>query len=137
MANKLDALTSFKKQALDLRMYRQQTIAANIANADTPHYQARDIDFRGALQDAQAGRKPEGSLEVARTNARHIEGTGSAGLAPLLYRTPYQASADGNTVDMDMERSNLAENSVHLEFLLNSISGDFKKMQTALSGQSA
>lgn len=137
MVSKLDASLNFKTQALNLRMYRQQTIAANIANADTPSYQARDIDFRSALQDSLAGRASEGSLEVARTNARHIEGTGGNGLAPLLYRTPYQASADGNTVDMDMERSNFAENSVHLEFLLNSISGDFKKMQTALSGQGA
>ena len=56
MTDRLDALLQVKRTALNARAYRQELLASNIANADTPHYKARDVDFKGALENAMAGR---------------------------------------------------------------------------------
>ncbi|HJW02127.1 MAG TPA: flagellar basal body rod protein FlgB [Azospira sp.] len=136
MVSKLDQTINFHRQALGLRSYRQEVLAANIANADTPNYKARDIDFNSALQKALAG-KSEPSLSLATTSSRHLVGTGSTGPAPLLYEKELQPSADGNTVNMDVERSKFAENAIQYEASLNFISGQFKTMLSAIQGQSA
>lgn len=136
MVSKLDQTINFHRQALGLRSYRQEVLAANIANADTPNYKARDIDFNSALQKALAG-KSESSLSLATTSSRHLVGTGSTGPAPLLYEKELQPSADGNTVNMDVERSKFAENAIQYEASLNFISGQFKTMLSAIQGQSA
>lgn len=135
MMSKLDNMIAFERNALGLRVQRQQVLATNIANADTPFYQARDIDFNSALNDAMAGRSSSDGVDLARTNSRHIPGTGGSGGTPLLYRTATQGSADGNTVDMDIERSAFAENSIQVEALLRFITDDFKGMQMAITGQ--
>ena len=102
----LDQLFGFHQSALAVRGARQQVLATNIANGDTPGFQARDIDFSKALSAALQADK--GSPALARTSARHMGSAGSPGQAmpewPLLYRTPLQPSADGNTVDMDGEQ---------------------------------
>ena len=135
MPNPLDKLLDLPQAALGVRATRQQTLAANIANADTPHYKARDVDFRGALEAAMGGRLG-GPVELARTSARHIEAKGDASMdASLKYRTETQSSVDGNTVDMDVERAAFAENSVQYEALLTFISGRLRTMQNAIQGQ--
>ena len=136
MVSKLDQTINFHRQALGLRSYRQEVLAANIANADTPNYKARDIDFNSALQKALAG-KSESSLSLATTSSRHLAGTGNTGPAPLLYEKELQPSADGNTVNMDVERSKFAENAIQYEASLNFISGQFKTMLSAIQGQAA
>lgn len=133
MASKLDDLLSFQHQALSLRAHRQQILAANIANADTPNYKARDIDFASALKDAVAGRG-DGSLAMARTVPGHLAGNADAAPASLLYRRNTQSSVDGNTVDMDVERSQFAENAVHYEAGLTFITGRLKTMLSAIQG---
>ena len=135
MVSKLDNMIAFERNALGLRVQRQQILATNIANADTPFYQARDIDFNGALNDAMSGRNSSESVDMNRTNNRHIAGSGGSSSNPLLYRTATQGSADGNTVDMDVERSAFAENSIQVEALLRFITDDFKGMMTAINGQ--
>jgi flagellar basal-body rod protein FlgB len=147
MAEKLDAVLGFYQQALNLRGYRQEVLAANIANADTPNYKARDIDFKGALSVAQdtaqnrlfASQSNNGTrLALAGTSAGHLAGNGGNAPLPgnpaLLYRTTLQMSADGNTVDMDVERAKFAENALHYEANLTFISSDIKTMLTALQG---
>lgn len=136
MVSKLDQTINFHRQALGLRSYRQEVLAANIANADTPNYKARDIDFNSALQKALVG-KSESSLSLATTSSLHLAGTGSTGPAPLLYEKEFQPSADGNTVNMDVERSKFAENAIQYEASLNFISGQFKTMLSAIQGQAA
>lgn len=136
MVSKLDQSINFHRQALGLRSYRQEVLAANIANADTPNYKARDIDFTSALQNALAG-KSGSSLSMATTSNRHLTGTSGTGLAPLLYEKDLQPSADGNTVNMDVERSKFAENAIQYEASLNFISGQFKTMLSAIQGQAA
>jgi flagellar basal-body rod protein FlgB len=135
VASKIDNALFFQQQALGLRAYRQQVLAGNIANADTPNYKARDFDFASALQEAVAGRG-EGSLPVARTDPAHLAGTGESGPARLMYRTPAQASADGNTVEMDVERAQFSENAVRYEAGVTFINHQLKMLTAAMQAQS-
>ena len=136
MLDRIDREFSFSQNALNLRAYRQELLASNIANADTPHYKARDIDFKSALSKMMAGKAEQGPLQMTRTSSGHLSGDQANPLnAYTQYRSEYQSAVDGNTVNMDIERSAFAENSVHMEALLNFINGDLKKLQTALTSQ--
>jgi len=135
MLDKLDQTLRFQQTALSLRGYRQEILSANIANADTPYYKARDIDFSSALKTALGTSAPGASAPVQstglmRTSAQHLTGTQpqSAGLSQLLYRVPYQASADGNTVEMDNERSQFARNAIQYEAGIGFISAQIKNL---------
>ena len=134
MANPIDNALKFHAEALNLRAFRQELLAANIANADTPGYQARDIDFRKSLQDAFAGRQP--TVELARTARGHVAPSGASGTAAgtPLYRTVVQASLDGNTVDMDVERAQFADNALHYEANLQFLNGKLKTLLAAIQG---
>ena len=123
----------FQATALGLRAYRQQLIASNIANADTPGYKAVDIDFQEALRIARSVAKPS-PLTLSATASGHISGQAQpyAPPYPLKYHIPSQASLDGNTVEMDVERSKFAENAVMYEFSLDRVSGHFKHMMEML-----
>lgn len=132
--NKIDQSLSFQEQALKLRGYRQQVLASNIANADTPHYKARDLDFASVLQATLAGRQ-QGGLDLRLTNPRHLPGRSSEPAFPLLYRQPVQASADGNTVEMDVEREQFAENAFHYEAGMTFLGGRLKTLLAAIQGQ--
>lgn len=134
MASRIDNALSFQQQALGLRAYRQQVLAGNIANADTPNYKARDFDFAAALNEAMAGRG-QGSLPVSRTNSAHLSGTNESGPARLMYRTPVQASADGNTVEMDVERAQFSENAIRYEAGLTFITHQLRMLTSAMQSQ--
>lgn len=134
MVSKLDNAFSFQEQVLSLRANRQQVLAGNIANADTPHYKARDFDFSAALKDAVAGRSG-GSLALASTSGRHLQGSADSGPARLMYRKETQSSVDGNTVDMDVERAQFAENAIQYEAGITFISGKIKTLMSAIQGQ--
>ncbi len=132
MINKLDESLRFHQTALSLRGARQELLASNIANADTPNYKARDIDFASALQNAVSG--SHAKLPVAQSSPMHLEG-GSGGSvmgAPVLFRRPVQPSADGNTVDMDVERAQFADNALRYEASVKFTSDKLKDMLTAL-----
>jgi flagellar basal-body rod protein FlgB len=133
--NKLDDALRFQQTALNLRAKRQEVLASNIANADTPNYKARDVDFSAALGSAMKGQGQP--LSLATTSASHMGGTASGGVgdANVKYRTETQASVDGNTVDMDVERANFTENATQYEANVTFINGIFKTMQQAVSGQ--
>ncbi len=136
----LDRLTNnldFQGQALTLRAERQKVLAGNIANADTPGFKARDFDFARALRDALSGASV-GAASGAVTNARHIPvgaAGGSTPAAQLAFRLPEQASIDGNTVDMDRERANFADNSVRYEATLKFINGQVRTALSAIRGE--
>lgn len=128
--NKLDNHFFFHTQALNVRTERQQMIAANIANADTPHYKARDIDFGKALQGALAGRGD--GLTVARTAPGHLPGL-SVGASPeLMFRTETQSAVDGNTVEMDVERAQFSDNAIRYEAGLTFVTGRLKGLIDAM-----
>ena len=134
MANTIDQALKFQQTALNLRAQRSQVLASNIANADTPHYKARDIDFKAALGQAMAGRGG-GALPMATSSGRHIGGPADAAPAGALYRNEVQSSIDGNTVNLDVERAQFAENAVQYEANITFINGTLKTMQTAITGQ--
>lgn len=117
----------FQQLALGLRAYRQQIIASNIANADTPGYKAVDIDFQEALRNAQAAANVP-PVSLATTSVGHLPGqsTGTQPPIPLKYHVPSQGSIDGNTVEMDVERAKFAENTVMHQFAMDRVSGHFK-----------
>ena len=136
MPNRLTDTLDFQAQALVLRSERQRLIASNIANADTPGYVARDLDF------AQALRRATGTLESARTLAvsqpGHIApGAGAVanGTTDLRYATAAQTNLDRNTVDMDRERASFADNSVKYEATLRFINGNVRTVLSAITGQ--
>jgi flagellar basal-body rod protein FlgB len=132
MIDSLDKLFQFHQDALNLRAFRQQLLASNIANADTPGYKARDIDFAAALREASAGQAPTATLRTS--DARHVQGAAQVDPAAVLYRTPVQPSIDGNTVDMDVERNRFAENAVHYDANLTFLNHQIKLMLAALQG---
>lgn len=132
MMNKLDEAMRFHQTALSLRAARQELLASNIANADTPNYKARDIDFASALQAALAG--TSGAVQVAKTSPMHLDGNSGASVmgAPVMYRKPVQPSADGNTVDMDIERAQFVDNALRYEASVNFVG--MKSLLLAIQG---
>ncbi|MHB1093218.1 flagellar basal body rod protein FlgB [Thiobacillus sp.] len=135
MLNRLDDMLNFNTQALRVREQRQQVLASNIANADTPNYKARDLDFKTALEGALQNTPAAGGTALATTAPGHLSGNpGAAAEAGLLYRTPAQGSVDGNTVNMDSERAAFTDNAVHYEFNLTRISQQIKTMMAAIQG---
>jgi flagellar basal-body rod protein FlgB len=159
LTNQLD----FNSKALVLRAERQRVIASNIANADTPGYAARDMDFAAALRSATGDRGSSmsngASLQMASSQGSSVRSTigstvgsselGHAGFMPipttartgsgsggdLGYSPQTQPSMDGNSVDLDRERAAFADNAVHYEAALRFINGQAKTLLTAIQGQ--
>ena len=142
MIGKLEDTFQFHQQALELRSFRQQLLASNIANADTPGYKARDIDFASALKAAVGGESQ--AAGPAQTAPGHMAGNAAGNAAgnssgliserQVLYRTPSQPSIDGNTVEMDNERAQFADNAVRLEASLTFLNGQIKSLLAAIQG---
>ena len=138
MIGKIDQYLGFHETALSLRAQRQELLASNIANADTPNYKARDIDFNSALQNALASKGNAGPL--ATTHNGHM-GRGAptgdmlANGTPVLYRGVVQGSVDGNTVDMDVERNQFADNGLRYEAGITMINHQIKGLLAAIQGQ--
>lgn len=133
----LDTYLGVHAQALSLRSQRTEVLAANMANADTPGYRARDIDFKSAL--AAAG-DPSGGVSLATTKQGHIGAATPNGMngspAPeLKYRTPLAPSLDGNTVDAQLEQAAFAENTVRYQATLSFLNSKFRALMTAITGQ--
>ena len=143
MSSKIDDALHFNQTALNLRAARQELLASNIANADTPNFKARDIDFASALKGAlsgissgiSSGTSPK--LAMSATSSAHLSNAGDGNSvmgAPVQYRNVLQPSADGNTVDMDVERAQFADNALRYEASVKFISDDIKKILTAIQG---
>jgi flagellar basal-body rod protein FlgB len=113
----------FQQKMLGVRAYRQQLLASNIANADTPGYKAVDIDIEEAAQIVKGA---SGSLPLVTTATGHLPGGTQAPPFPMKYHVPYQTAADGNTVEMDTERQKFSENSLMYQFSLDRVGGHFK-----------
>ena len=124
---------NFLLLAVGLRQKRMELLSSNIANADTPHYKARDFNFSDALAQAVGGQKRLPDTQLNLTSARHIAGTASSPLnfAPD-YRLPTQNSLDGNTVEMDVERIAFADNTMQYQASLTFLSHKLNGLQAAL-----
>lgn len=137
MIDKLDGALRFHQEALNLRAERHEVLASNIANADTPNYKARDFDFSKELSRVMDnGRASGGGLAAATTSARHIEARASTSVSQdLLYRVPDQPSLDGNTVDMDRERTQFTDNAVRYQAALTLMNSRIQGLKTAMQSE--
>ena len=117
MTERLDATLRFHQTALNARAFRHQVIASNIANADTPNYKARDIDFGAALKASQSGMAPDAAASAA-----------------TRYRVPVMPSLDGNTVEMATEQVAFAETATGYQATLSFIRGRVDTLTRALKG---
>lgn len=136
MTTEIDRMFNLHSAALSARGYRSQVLASNIANADTPGYQARDVDFKAALA-AAAGAKSGQPAGMVRTSNRHMSAgdvQGSLPVGPLVYRTVTQSSIDNNTVDVNVERAQFADNAMRYEASLTFINARIKSLMAAIQG---
>ena len=131
MSNILDNMFGLSSQALDVWQRRSEVIASNIANADTPHYQARDVDFRQVLQQASGEATP--TLSLSAPTSGQLSAT-SESADNLKYRVPLQPSMDGNTVDAQVEQSAFASNMVHYQASLSFINSAIQQLRLAING---
>ncbi|MFM0324996.1 flagellar basal body rod protein FlgB [Caballeronia glebae] len=159
MLDRLDKEFAFGREALDVRAYRQELLSSNIANADTPGYKARDVEFSSALAGALkqgGGATNSSTLKMAQpvsvstsgglaTTAKgHMSGTSTLSASggssddygKLAYRVPSQPSLDGNTVDLDSERVQFADNALHFEAGMTVLSSQIKSMMSAITSNS-
>lgn len=134
MIHRLTDTLNFQAEALTLRSERQRLIASNIANADTPGYVAKEMDFATALKQATGQIPTAGQMAVS--TAGHMQPlAGARGEPGLRYATASQTNLDRNTVDMDRERASFADNSVKYEATLRFINGSVRTMLEAIKGQ--
>src|SRR5882672_8020107 len=126
-----DNIFGIHERALLLHGQRIGVLATNLANADTPNYKARDIDFSEVLAHTD-----DASMPLRATQSGHIA-LDAGELAPgeLKYRNPYQASLDGNTVEMPVEQAAFSENNVRYQASLTFINQRIAQMQLAIVGQ--
>ena len=130
MINRLSDALHFQSQALALRSERQRLLASNIANADTPGFEARDFDFSAALREATRS-QPGASVAQAAGSAQTARQE-----AQLRWALPAQTNLDGNTVDMDRERAAFAENALKYDATLRFLNGSIRTLQEAMRSPS-
>jgi flagellar basal-body rod protein FlgB len=130
----IDAALGIQPRALTVAAKRLELLAANMANADTPGFKARDIDFRAALQGAlDEANGGAGTLET--THSAHLQPAGPAPAETPKYRIPNHPSLDGNTVDTQLEQAAFAEVAVRYQASLDFIDGNVTELRRALRGE--
>ncbi|MEL7450082.1 MAG: flagellar basal body rod protein FlgB [Pseudomonadota bacterium] len=131
MAITTEKLFGVHATALKTYSNRNRVLASNIANADTPNYKARDVDFKQVLKQATGG-----TSTLHRTHARHMDTSpnGAARPGDLLYRVPHQPSLDGNTVESDVEQAQFAENAMRYQASVMLIDRRIKGLVSAIKG---
>jgi len=135
MPTSIDAYLGIHTRALLLESRRTELLANNLANADTPGFKARDLDFRSAL--SAAGASPAACVALRATQAGH-QGTAAPAApatAELKYSVPMAPALDGNTVDAQLEQSAFAENAVRYQATLTFINSKLRALMTAITGQ--
>jgi flagellar basal-body rod protein FlgB len=137
MSSTIDSFLGVHAQALTLESRRTELLAANLANADTPNYKARDLDFKAALAQAAI---PGGArtLPLQQTQAGHLGGQASNALSgdpAERYRVPLAPALDGNTVDEQLEQAAFAANAVRYQATLTLLNGKLRSLMTAITGQ--
>jgi flagellar basal-body rod protein FlgB len=144
MRTSLDNYLGIHAQALTVEAKRNELLAANLANVDTPNYKARDIDFKAALSAASGNTAANGSssltLQQGNASLKAASATTTAGTensadaAMMRYRVPMAPSLDGNTVDEQLEQSAFAENSVRYQATLTFLNNALRGLMTAITG---
>lgn len=126
-----DAALGVHPSALALRARRTEVLANNLANADTPNFKARDLDFKAVM--AAQSQPDHGRLRT--THARHMGPSSTPPDMDLMYRNPTLPSLDGNTVEGHVEQAEFADNSVNFMASLRFLEGKFRNLTTAIKGE--
>ena len=121
------------ENALNMQSHRAQILGSNLANADTPGYKAKDIDFKSALAAASDSSIPSAPMRI--TNTKHIEPEGYVFGAEMMYRIPMQASLDGNSVESQVEMAEFSENAMRYMMSLRIVNGRLNSILTAFRGE--
>jgi flagellar basal-body rod protein FlgB len=121
------------EQSIKVFGARSRILAANLANADTPNYKARDIDFKQMLASQKSFNSANAPLVMS--NSRHMQPSGFVFGAQLKYRQPQQSSLDGNTVEDQIEKSEFLENAMRYQVSIQFISGKFRGLLSAIKGE--
>lgn len=133
MAISLDRLVNVHHDALQVRAQRMEVISGNLANANTPGYKARDIDFTKAMKSAQSGQSMKTASSMVKTHDQHMSG-GNSMHSELDYRIQTQPdTGDGNNVDSQVERNAFLETGMRYQASIMLLDGKFKGMKKALS----
>jgi flagellar basal-body rod protein FlgB len=132
MAISLDSALGIHQPALEARIKRAEVLANNLANADTPGYKARDIDFSAMMQKAK---QELSGLGMEKTHDQHMDTSSMAPDSELLYRVPHQPSVDGNTVDTQQEQSRFMRNAMEYQASFQFLNGKISGLKKAISGQ--
>jgi len=128
---KLDQAFGIHEQALRLRARRSEVLAANLANADTPGYKARDFDFAATLKGELGP-----PVRLASTRPNHFRtDTGPVPAARMQFRVPHQPSLDGNTVEAEREQAAFSANALRYQASLSFLDGRIKGLMTAIRGE--
>lgn len=125
-----DNTISLAKIALDGLSKRQEILARNIANVDTPGYRAQSVDFESVLKSKM---KDTPAAQLETTHARHIPGQGESGRFVVLPRRGGNARADGNTVEIDVELMEMTETGIRYQALTQSINKKLQLLKTIAS----
>lgn len=133
MPSALDKTFGLPAQGLRVFAERNKMIASNLANADTPNYKAKDIEFR----DVMAAAKSQSSQsQLTRSHSRHFGLNQSNPFQSFqAFRVGQQNTVDGNTVDTQMEKVAFAENSVRYQASLDFLNGRIRSMISAIKGE--
>lgn len=132
MAINFDSVFGIHEKALEVRSKRSELLANNIANADTPGYLAKDLDFKAILEGASTEQLPMATSQSShlQNNSMPIEGIGG-----LMYRIPTQPSIDGNTVDSQVENAEFAKNAVQFQATTTFLNGKIRSLISAIKGE--
>ena len=128
MAISFDKALGVHERSLDLRSKRAELLANNLANADTPNFKARDIDFQAMLAQEMDSAQP-----MRVTNERHIAAATPA-TGEVLYRNPIQPAIDGNTVDTQHEMAEFSKNALGFQATFQFLNSKFKGLTSAIKG---
>ncbi|HTN33683.1 MAG TPA: flagellar basal body rod protein FlgB [Marinobacter sp.] len=131
MAISFDKALGVHQYALEARVKRAEVLANNLANADTPGFKARDVDFQAMMQRAE---QTVSGFGMTKTNEAHMDTTPVGSDSGLLYRTPYQPSVDGNTVDTQQEQARFMRNAMDYQASFQFLSSKFAGLTKAIKG---
>ena len=123
-----DSVFGIHERALELRSQRMEILSRNIANADTPNFKARDLDFSKVLSETKD------SQAIQATHAGHIGGSGLSRTADMVYTIPFNSSVDGNTVELSVEQAKYGKAAAEYQTTLRFLEGGMSAVRKALRG---
>ena len=132
MAISFDKALGIHQHALEARVKRAEVLANNLANADTPGFKARDVDFKAMMQQAMDNAS---GFAMDKTDDGHMDASAGGSNGELLYRVPYQPSVDGNTVDAQQEQTRFMRNAMEYQASFQFLNSKFTGLSKALTGE--